>query len=168
MKKGIKIILGVLYWIVSLTWGGLMTIVGLLIALWCLLFVKGATLHKNGFSFIIEFGGDWGGLSLGPVSFCGGYSGNAKYDSPHISPNFFKHIRRHEFGHSIQNLIFGPFMLFVVGIPSLIRSWLYEKEKINTNYDDIWFEYTASKWGHFWVNKIEGANFPYTYVRPKK
>lgn len=167
MKKGVKIILGILYWIVSLTWGGLATIVGLLAALICLLFVKGATPHKNGFTFIIEFGGDWGGISLGAISFCGGYSGKAKYDSPCMDQDFFEHIRRHEFGHSVQDLIFGPLMLFIVGLPSLIRSQLYAKGKIDTDYDDIWFEYTASKWGHSWINKIEGTNFPYTYTRPK-
>ena len=138
-----------------------MTIVGFLVAFYCLLFVKDVKVHKNGFSFILEFGGNWGGISLGAISFCG------KYSDSYL--DFYEHTRRHEFGHSIQNLIFGPFMLFVVGLPSLIRSNLYKKGKIKRDYDDVWFEYTASKWGHAWVNKIEGTNvqYIYTFVRKK-
>ena len=52
----------------------------------------------------------------------------------------------------LQNIIWGPLMLFVISIPSLIRFWyiryLYKKCKSNIpDYYSIWFEEQASRWG---------------------
>lgn len=150
MKNAKKIILGILYWLWSLTWGCLMTIPGLLITGFCIIFLKGKP-HKNGFSYIVEIGGNWGGLELGCVALCGNYYGKDYYD----------YIRKHEFGHSIQQLIFGPLQPFLIGIPSAIRYWydrLDKKHKRSTDwYDSIWFEGTATKWGSAWIDKIENG-----------
>lgn len=147
-----KVLLGILYWIIQLTWGALMTIVGLLVTSFCILFLKGKA-HRNGYSYIVEVGGNWGGLELGAVALCGGYTTTCP------NKDWFEHTRRHEFGHSLQNLIFGPLMLFIVTIPSAIRyhyqNWRTKKGLPNKEYDDIWFEYTATKWGTWAVNKIE-------------
>ena len=75
-KKILKILAGVGYWIVSLTWGALMTIPGLLITGFCILFLHGKP-HRNGFSYIVEIGGNWGGLELGAVALCGRYYGTS-------------------------------------------------------------------------------------------
>ena len=56
-KKTLKILAGIGYWTVSLTWGALMTIPGLLITGFCILFLHGKP-HRNGFSYIIEIGGN--------------------------------------------------------------------------------------------------------------
>lgn len=129
-----------------------MTIPGLLITGFCILFLKGKP-HKNGFSYIVEIGGNWGGLELGAVALCGNYSqGNLSW---------FDHTRKHEFGHSVQQLIFGPLQAFVVGIPSAIRYWYNRiaskkgKRFSSDWYDSIWFEGTATKWGTSWVEWIE-------------
>lgn len=149
-----KTFLGICYWIGQLTWGFLMTISGLLTALFILIFMrKKAFFHRNGYSFIIEIGGNWGGLELGAVALCGNYSITNTY--------WFNHTRKHEFGHSLQNLIFGPFQLFVVGIPSAIRYWyqriMQKKGKYfpSTWYDSVWFEGTATRWGTKAIDKIE-------------
>jgi hypothetical protein len=34
----------------------------------------------------------------------------------------YRDIRKHEYGHSIQSLIFGPLYLLIIGIPSLSRA----------------------------------------------
>ena len=152
MRKSFKIILGILYWILSLTWGGIMSIPGLVVGL--LVLACGGKLHKNGFSVIIEIGGNWGGINLGVISLCGSYSVTNRV--------FFKHTRSHEFGHSIQNIIFGPLQLFIVGIPSAIRYWYkiiaQKNGKIFDHdwYESIWFEGTASKWGKKSIILIEG------------
>lgn len=150
-----KILLGIGYWIGQLTWGLLMTFPGLLTALFILIFRrKRATFYRNGYSFIIEIGGNWGGLELGAISLCGNYS--------KTNPYWFDHTRKHEFGHSLQNLIFGPFQLFVIGIPSAIRYWyqriMQKKGKYfaPTWYDSWWGEGTATRWGTKAVDKIEG------------
>ena len=141
-----------------------MTIPGLIITGFCLLFIKNSRVHKNGFSYIVEVGGNWGGLELGAVSLCGHYY----YENPY----WFNHTRCHEFGHSLQQLIFGPLQPFIVGIPSAVRYWYQRirdsKGLPNKEYDDIWFEYTASKWGTEAINLIEGTTYKYAFKRSKK
>lgn len=161
MSKSKIIIYKTLYWIVQLTWGALLTIPGLLITSFCIIFLKGKV-HKNGFSYIVEIGGNWGGMDLGAVALCGNYS--------NVNKRHFEHTRRHEFGHSVQQLIFGPFLLFVIAIPSAVRYWYFRltPNKKHQDYDYVWFEYTASKWGFIWINKIENKDFAYTYERKKK
>lgn len=147
MKKSTKILFSITYWIISLTWGALLTYIGLLITL--ILIICGKKAHRNGCSYIVEVGGNWGGLELGAVAICGNYS--------RTDPTWFQHTRRHEFGHGIQQLIFGPFQIFLVSIPSAIRYW-YRRltpNKKHKDYDSIWFEGTATKWGTHFINKFE-------------
>ncbi len=147
MKKNTKILFSIMYWIISLTWGALLTYIGLLITL--ILIISGKKVHRNGCSYIVEVGGNWGGLELGAVALCGNYS--------QTDPTWFQHTRRHEFGHGIQQLIFGPFQIFLVSIPSAIRYW-YRRltpNKKHKDYDAIWFEGTATKWGTHFINKFE-------------
>lgn len=103
------------------------------------------------------------------VSCCGSYDTK---DGPCYAPEFYEYTRRHEFGHAVQQMIFGPLQFFLVGIPSIARYWhqAYRSSKglPNEEYDQAWFEYTASKWGHQWVNELEGTDFPYTFVRKKR
>lgn len=124
-----------------------MTIPGLLVTGFCILFLKGKP-HKNGYSYIVEIGGNWGGLELGAVALCGNYS--------ETDPYWFDHTRKHEFGHSVQQLIFGPLQVFIVGIPSAIRYW-YQRltPGPHQDYDAIWFEKTATNWGTKWIEQIE-------------
>ena len=160
MKLYTKIFLGMFWWIWQLTWGALLTIPGLLITGFCILFLKGKP-HKNGFSYIVEVGGNWGGLEIGAVSLCGRYS---QKNGPCYSPSWFEHTRRHEFGHNVQQLIFGPLQLFVVGIPSICRYWYnildkkHKKDRGSEWYDSIWFEGTATRWGTKWIEVIENGN----------
>lgn len=83
--------------------------------------------------------GNWGGVSLGCFFIC--------------SRNSSDTLKAHECGHMIQNIIFGPLMPFVVGIPSIIRYWYRElhynrrNQEPPTSYDAIWFEGTATKLG---------------------
>lgn len=152
MRKSTKIILGILYWLVHLTWGALLTLPGLLSALIACVWFNGKA-HKNGFGFIVEIGGNWGGLNLGAVSFCGQYYGTDYWDE----------IRSHEFGHSLfpQALLLGPFHVFIVAIPSAIRYWYYiiatkrGKEFEEDWYYKFWAESNASSNGEKWIKKIE-------------
>ena len=69
----------------------------------------------------------------------------------------------HEFGHGIQNCVYGIFMIPLICIPSAIRYWYYEiiwrinQEKYYKlpDYDAIWFEGQATKWGTQMMNKIK-------------
>jgi len=161
MNKFEKIMFGIMFWIVSLTWGALLTIPGIIIALFAILL--GGTLHKNGCTFIIEVGNNWGGLEIGAIAFCGRYS---QKEGPCYNPSWYEHTRAHEFGHNLQQLILGPFQLFLVFIPSAIRYWYSRIHGLKHPYDYALFEYIASKLGYYWMRKLD-ASFKeeYTYKR---
>ncbi len=153
-----KVLKGIGYWVLQLTWGIIMTFIGFVATVFSLVFLKGR-IHKNGYGFITEVGGNWGGVSLGAFSLCGNYSITNK--------SFYDETRKHEAGHSLQNLIFGPLFPFVISIPSAIRYWYYEINRRKGNmldikwykwYYKIWFESTATSWGTRYIDKIELTN----------
>ena len=146
-----KVLVGIGYWLVQLTWGILMTFIGALVTLFCLIFLKGK-IHKNGYGFITEVGGNWGGVCLGPFALCGSY---AQETSECYDFIWYESTRRHEFGHSLQNLFLGPLFPFVVAIPSAIRYWLDYFGKLKEDYYAVWFERTASDWGTEVIDWIE-------------
>jgi len=156
MKKFKKVMFGIMFWVVSLTWGALLTIPGIIIALFAILL--GGKPHRNGCSFIVEIGGNWGGLEIGAISLCGRYS---QVDGPCYYLDWWEHTRKHEFGHNLQQLFFGPLQLFIVGIPSVCRYWYdrlekkHASERDNDWYDSIWFEGTATRWGTKWIDWFE-------------
>lgn len=160
--KAKKILFCIMFWVVSLTWGIIMTSIGLiatgslnLVKLIAKLFKKDLKIktHINGCSLITEVGGNWGGVELGAVALCGNYSKSSKY--------WFEHTRRHEFGHAVQHLIFGPLFIFVVAIPSASRYWYQRimqgkgKHFASDWYDSIWFEGGATRWGTKVVDWLE-------------
>jgi len=113
-----------------------MNIIGCLAALFLLIIGKKPYRLKHTFCF--AFGKGWGGLTLGAVVIVAGDSS--------LSVLF------HEYGHTVQNLIFGPFELFI-GIASAARYWYREiKRKRDPAcylppYDSIWFEGQATRLG---------------------
>ena len=147
MKKFLFILT---YWLLSLTWGIIMSSIGFITIL--IVLMLGGKPHKNGCTLIVEIGGNWGGLELGCFALCGSYSKTDKI--------WFERTRRHEFGHNIQHMLLGPFFIFIVGIPSAIRYWYKiiatkRGKKFSSDwYDSIWFEGTATKWGTDIMNKF--------------
>ena len=93
------------FWLIQCTWGIVMTFIGAVAAL--TLIVLGYKLQKFGPVVYFEVGKNWGGVSLGGFFFC------------NERPS--KSLKTHEFGHSIQNIVFGPLMPFLVSIPSATR-----------------------------------------------
>lgn len=147
-----KAVFKIIYWLLSFTWGLLMSFIGLIVT--CVVILKGGKIHKNGCFIIIEIGNNWGGLSLGCFAFCANYSKTNSY--------WFEHTRKHEFGHSLQNIILGPLFIFIVAIPSVIRYHYknycvkYNKKQFDVNwYDSIWFEGTATKYGTKLIDWLE-------------
>ena len=127
------------YWLIQCTWGIIMTVIGAITAIIIGLFVTGPVWFGPNLMFV--FGKNWGGISLGPFIFVStaNYAyGNTEY---------------HEAGHSLQNIVFGPLFPFIIGIPSLIRCSYYNyrmahaKTENLPNYDAIWFEGQATRWG---------------------
>lgn len=157
-----KILFSIMFWVVSCTWGIIMTTIGAVatvglnlikvIGTWFGKELKIKT-HLNGCTFITEVGGNWGGLELGAFALCGNYSEDNK--------DWFAHTRKHEFGHAIQHLYMGPLFIFIVAILSAVRYWYKRimqkrgKKFPNDWYDSIWFEGGATKTGEKFVDWLE-------------
>ena len=132
----------ILFYIMSFTWGGLMSLIGLLTILVLLPFGKLHTYHGR---LYMRIGKNWGGVELGCFFLCDETAG--------------EHTLAHECGHGLQNCLWGPLMPFVVCIPSAARYWYREyiwrtnKEKYwkLPPYDAAWFEGQATKWGEQYV-----------------
>lgn len=126
-----------LYYFLNLTWGIEMTLIGGAVAIVLLALGKKPKRYHGAIYF--EVGKGWGGINLGLFFLCSEDSG--------------ERVKSHEFGHSLQNCLYGPLMFVLVCIPSATRYW-YRELKYNrrgrippTKYDDAWFEGQATKWG---------------------
>ena len=78
----------ILFYIISFTWGGLMSIVGLLVLLLTLPFGKFGVYHGRLYKRI---GKNWGGVELGCFFLCDETAG--------------EHTLAHECGHGLQNCL---------------------------------------------------------------
>lgn len=99
-----------LYWILSCTWGIVMTLVGAIISL--VLICIGKKPKKFGWDIYFAVGKNWGGLELGPFFL--------------VDEDEDFETLCHEHGHGFQNIIMGPFFPLVVGLRSGARYWLRE------------------------------------------
>ena len=130
---------GKTFWIASLTWGLPMTLIGIIIGIGLL--VSGHKPKKHHCLIYFEVGRGWGGFNCGPIFF--------------INQKPSKYAIEHESGHGVQNIIFGWFMPFIVGIPSAIRyhyrEYLVKHQEVKRNtlpkYDAAWFEGQATELG---------------------
>lgn len=124
-----------IFYILNFTWGIIMNIIGAVGAAAFLIMGHKPTRHAG--SVVFRIGHNWGGVSLGIFSFVCEEAGD--------------HILNHEFGHAMQNALYGILFPFIVAIPSFTRYWTFvynEKHNIpNEDYDAIWFEGEATKMG---------------------
>lgn len=115
---------------------------GLVAAFVCM--ICGAKSEKFYWVFLQKVGPKyWGGLEMGVNFFR-----DKDEDDYHF-------INDHEFGHTFQNTLFGPFDVFISFIPSCVRYWVqtirYAKHKSNPPYDAAWFEDSATQCGKYAV-----------------
>ena len=133
------------FYTLSLTWGLPMTLIGAIAVL--ILKLSGHEVKKWGYCYYVEVGKYWGGINLGMFFITSKGAG--------------RDVRNHEHGHALQNCYWGWMMPFAIGIPSLLRCWyltykaLYDLD-YEYDYDSIWFEGQATKWGTEFVNALEG------------
>lgn len=111
-----------LFYILSVTWGCILTTIGALVSL--ILLILGYKPKKWNYCYYFEVGENWGGIELGMFFVTDKSSGIR--------------IKNHEHGHGIQNCYLGVFMPFIVCIPSAIRYWL---RKFNTQKKKILFAF---------------------------
>ena len=128
---------GKLFWLLSLTWGLPLTLLGftfllinvLTLSITSVKIVEGRLVFRSRLMF--------GGICLGGFIFV---SKNAKTSTIY-----------HEIGHSVQNIMWGVLFLPVIGIPSFVRAALWNKllsKRKGANYYYIWFERQATNIGN--------------------
>ena len=121
-----------LYYLIQLTWGLPLNIIGAITFL-VLIKVFNQTPYKFRKMYCIAIPWNFGGVNLGMFAI-------------HGKNNYA--VVSHEYGHSIQNLIWGWLTPFVITIPSAIRYW--DRTIHNKSFDDyydIWFEKQATEFG---------------------
>ena len=126
----------ILYYLIHWTWGFMTSFVGLLVFL--ISKICGCETYRYRKAICIVWPGNFGGCELGMFFIRG---------KQNIS------ICPHEYGHSIQTLIFGPLMPLIISLPSFIRYWHREFRKLikkpcKNSYDSIWFERWATNLGN--------------------
>lgn len=129
------------YYLIQWTWGIIQNIIGGLICLGMIILGHKPERQRN--AICIEAKWRWGAsFNMGMFIFLGK---GCRSSIPH------------EYGHSIQGLIWGPLWWIVIAIPSAARCGLrdlyykyrYPKtRKALPPYDSIWFEGQATNWGN--------------------
>ena len=131
-----------LYYLLNYTWGMITTLTGWLTIFFCWL-VLAKDIHRHGPAHYIAIGDNWGGLEFGVCFLVANNMGEA----------WTLHTKQHETGHSFQNAVLGPFMIFLVAIPSACRYWYqviagkHGKTFSADWYDNAWFEGSATRIG---------------------
>ena len=125
------------FYLLSFTWGIILTLYGCLVALVMLLLGKKPRRWAWTRYFILGKK-SWGGMECGMI-----------FLRDHGKSPF---INAREFGHAVQNCFFGPLMIPLVTIPSSLRYWTRRLLKRlghppKKDYYAIWFEAQASRLG---------------------
>lgn len=108
IDPGERIYTYIFYWVLNLTWGCIMTAIGLVVAL--VMLITFHRPHRLGPAIYFEVGKGWGGCELGLFFL--------------VSRDSSYNTKCHELGHGWQNCKFGPIMPFIVSIPSAYRYWM--------------------------------------------
>lgn len=66
---------------------------------------------------------------------------------------FSADAKKHEYGHHIQSLIFGPLYLFIIGLPSVIRN-LYGRYRMNDKTVEEKLKWYYSGYPERWADKL--------------
>ncbi len=123
-----------LFYLLSFSWGLPVTLAGCIVAL--ILRIGGVKPERAGYCYCYRIGHNWGGFSLGIFIF--------------VCKEATVKTLWHEHGHGLQNCVFGPFMPFVVSLPSAVRYWsrrLKKNKSALKPYESAWFESQATRVG---------------------
>ena len=122
------------YYFLQFTWGIIQNAIGLLL----FLILKTSNTRKFNYSLLCNWKHS-SSLSLGIFIFLG----NDRL--------FF-----HEYGHSIQSAILGPFYLLIIGIPSFIWATCFKKYRKINNID--YYSFYTERWANYLANKYLNTN----------
>lgn len=120
-----------------------MTLIGLIISLGLLLIATKP--HSYYWIYYFRIAKEWGGFSSGIVF----VRDITSWDK----------VNEHEFGHTMQNTLLGPFAIFLCYIPSMVRYFIRNAQQKQGKelkpYDSVWFEASATDCGEYLVNYLK-------------
>lgn len=62
----------------------------------------------------------------------------------------------HEYGHSVQSLIVGPFYFIVIGLPSTVWSFGQRYNELRKKNKISYFSFFTEKWANYLGEKVTG------------
>ena len=127
-----------LFYLVQFTWGLPVNLIGGIVYL---IYYKKCRHEKFCNSYITYLPKNWGGSSTGMFIFMCEHDEKWTYNT-----------RIHEYGHTIQCLLLGPFYWLVIGLPSAVWCNFFEnyRKKNNVSYYKLYCESWANAWGQKW------------------
>lgn len=129
------------YWLLQFSWGILQNLVGLCIFL-ALLAARPRAERYLFHGAIVTHWGRRGSMGCGLFIFYGHYTAPEPIASS---------VLVHEFGHTVQSMLLGPFFLPIIGLPSLIWATADYYEKLrrrqHRSYYDLYCEAGANRLG---------------------
>ena len=135
-----------LYWFIQITWGILQSLLGVILFI---IHLKDRHYLFHG-AIVTEWKGK-SSVSLGMFIFITDepyfYE---KLKNDYTKEELSARLLVHEYGHTIQSLIFGPLYLILMGIPSTIWGFLpyfYSKRKSGVSYFSFFTEKLANTLG---------------------
>ena len=140
----------ILYRLLQCTWGLPQTLVGLIYFV-----VNIKCRHYSYHGAVVTEWHSKSSLSLGLFVFISDdpFCYYPTYTKKYSKKEFSKMLLVHEYGHTIQSLIFGPIYLIAVGVPSIAWSFLptyvkkREREKISyfSAYPETWANHLGER-----------------------
>lgn len=144
-----KYIKAFIFYLLQFTWGFLQNFVGLILFL-----SLRKEKHEKFFGSLITLveskGKNWGGISFGCFIFI-----NALREKDSLATTSV-----HEYGHTIQSMLLGPFYLFAVGIPSYIWCNAKKYRALRKEKEISYFSRYPENWANRLGEKVTGQPAP--------
>ena len=137
------------YYFLQWTWGIIQNIVGLIIRA----YVLSKDPNKDSFKFfgaqVTEWNKGHGSMGMGMFIFYG-----------HKGEKDEQEVLVHEYGHTLQSAVLGPFYLLVIGLPSIIWATRPKYKKLREEKGIRYVDFYPESWANSWGSKITGLPAP--------
>lgn len=134
-----------LYILCQCSWGVVQTLVG---AVMFLLFASKP--HRMYHGAVVTVWNAKGSISLGMFVFLSDRHGEA----------LGERVLLHEFGHTIQSLILGPFYLLVIGLPSVIWAGMPPLARLRSRRGISYYRMYTERWANHLGQRYIGGDVP--------
>ena len=136
----------ILYILIQWTWGILQTLLGLILFL---INIKNEHIFYHG-AIITRIKGKTS-ISLGMFAFVGlDLQMDKRVENKIPDDEIEKRTLVHEYGHTIQSIIFGPLYLLIIGIPSSIWAMTFNNKNNTISY----YSFYTEKWANVLGEKV--------------